>query len=339
MPSDARPHPDPEPPQPRSHHRLSPRARTGRAIAIFLLVVWIGPVSLVQSDPGWPFWGLGAPARASAEARVVDSGQALEIAPGTRLELHMRDGSRLSGRYLGRTLLDSTRYAGRFAAFVPPSSESRPVVAPFALGETLTVSLRDGRQWIAPFEGYGELAVLLHNPDRAQPLVVPLEFATSIRRSNGEAVDMKALDRALHAHALPSAEALVVTPSQPVGTPEDQWASALRVPVQDILSASYNLPGGGTATGSIVVGVLVGGLMTLLLVGLAFSSLDSGCRSGDFSGLSLPISVRLTTRPFDRVRGCYVGDPPLAAAQWPASSTDATASLPVEAPGTRLAAR
>ena len=137
-----------------------------RLAALLLLMVWVGPVTIVQTD-SWQLLSLvGAPERASAASQEIPAGKAMLLEPKTPLKLHLRDGSVVEGRFLGRTLLDSALYAPRFAAHARTSS-----YVPFALSETLRVSLRDGREWTAPFAGYAELTLLLRGPDG--PLRVP----------------------------------------------------------------------------------------------------------------------------------------------------------------------
>src|SRR5262245_56553804 len=167
-----------------SRHVLAPV----RLAAILLLAVWIGPVSLAQTDAFQLLKWAGAPAPAAAEAQVIPAGQALVLSPGTLLKLALADGIVVLGRFVGRTRLDSTLYAPRFARYARTSD-----FVPFALGETLSVSLRDGREWRAPFLGYGEMTVLLQNPDGEGVLRVPFEFAKQFRGAHGAWVEPKAL--------------------------------------------------------------------------------------------------------------------------------------------------
>jgi hypothetical protein len=170
-----------------------------------LLMVWVGPVTFVQTD-SWQLLGsIGVPERAAAASQVVPAGKALLLEPNTLLKLHLRDGSVLEGRFVGRTLLDSARYAPRFAAYARSSA-----YLPFTLGDTLRVSLRDGREWTAPFAGYGEMTLLLRSPKGPGCLRVPFESAVDIHRANGDRIEPSALSRAFFAGGLPSAEALTV---------------------------------------------------------------------------------------------------------------------------------
>jgi hypothetical protein len=290
--------------------------------AILLLAVWIGPVSFAQTDAWQLLKWAGAPATASAESQVIPAGQALVLAPGTMLRLTLADGSVVGGRFLGRTLLDSTLYAPRFASYARTSD-----FVPFALGETLSVSLRDGREWRAPFAGYGEMTVLLENPDGKGVWRVPFEFAKEFRGARGAWVQPKALARAFHNSSLPSAEALAIgdrgaTP----GTPE-AWEAALRVAVQDIKSATIDLPsgapgtpsgGGGSVAGAVVVGAVVAVVLFYVILGAnARSTSSTNCESMALPNTMGGTSVRLTTQPFDRSRSCYADDPVAVAEVWP----------------------
>lgn len=105
-------------------HWLPWRVTPARLAAVLLLAVWVGPVSVVQTDlPRLLRW-LGAPGHAIAESRVVPAGLALFLEPGTHIKLHLHDGSDVEGRFLGRALLDSTEYAVRFAAYERTASPS-----------------------------------------------------------------------------------------------------------------------------------------------------------------------------------------------------------------------
>ena len=293
---------------PRRHLRqfTAPARLTG----ILLLVVWLGPVSFVQTEAWQLFRWAGAPAPVSADQQVIPARQALVLAPGTPLKLHLRDGSVVDGRFLGRALLDSALYAPRFAAYARTSD-----FVPFALGETLQVSLRDGREWTAPFAGYGELTMLLDAHDGSGPRRLPFEFAKEIRGAGGAWVNPKALARAFQKGALPSAEALVLGERAGTEYGPEAWSSALRVAVQDIQTASVELPSGGSAAGVVIVAVLATLVILYVIAASSFHSSSSGCSSysGDFSGWL----VELTPRAFDRTRSCYVDDPPAVADAWP----------------------
>jgi len=304
--------------------KAAPRVlvRSARLAAVLLLAVWVGPVSFVQTDAWSLLSWAGAPGRAAAttsddERHVIPAGGALTLQPGTRLDLRLKDGTVVHGRYLGRTLVDSAVYAPRFEAYARSSADAR-----FALGETLRVRLRDGREWTSTFAGYAEQTLLLVNPDSAGRLRVPFEFARTVRRANGEEVDPQELARAFRGHTIPSAEALVMGEWAPSGKPGEEWSGALHVPVDDIETATVSLPAasgggnhgvsGGQVAGIILVSVVIGTIITLVLVGYALNQIFSGdgctVNSSAKSILSSAL-VRRTTRAYDRDRACYVGDP------------------------------
>ena len=200
-------------------------------------------------------------------------------------------------------------------------------------GETLHVSLHDGSERVAPFVGYGELALLLKNPAGGQPLRVPFEFAKEIRRASGEMVELKALTRAFRDRALPSAEALALEEANPVGSLEDRLANALRVSVEDIQSVIADVPASSGVRGAQIAGIVV--LSVIVSVVLVFWIISSSIESSSKSCGATPISfgaVHLTTRPFDRYRGCFVGDPLAVADSWPASMEIQLAKTSVDSP-------
>ena len=308
----------------------SPRRRLrlalvpARLAAILLLFVWLGPVTFAQTESWQLFRLAGAPSTASANTQLIPAGQALVLEPGTPLRLRLRDGSTVQGRFLGRTLLDSTLYASRFEAYVRTAA-----YVPFTLGETLRVSLRDGREWSAAFAGYGELALLFRGPDGSSDLRVPFEFAKEIRRASGQRVESKSLARAFQKGQLPSAEALALGERGPVGSVAEQWTSALRVAVQDIESAIVELPSGRSAGGAVVLGVLMGVVLVYVLIAASLHSSSTSCEGpSSFPNVLGGMSLQLTTRPFDRTRGCWDGDPPPVADAWPGERDAIPGALP-----------
>ena len=280
---------------------------SARASAILLLLVWLGPVSFAATDTWQLLRWAGAPAPASAETQVIPAGQALVLEPGTPLKLWLRDDSVVQGKFLGRALLDSSLYAPRFAAYARTSD-----FVPFALGETLRVSLRDGREWSAPFAGYGEMTLLLKGAEGSDPRRVPFEFVREVRGANGAWVQPKALTREFRKGSLPSAEAIALGERAGVGTGADQWTNALRVAVQDIKSAAVELPSGGSVAGVVLVSALVTVVLFYVLLAASLRSTSStSCSSASsFPGFLGGMSLHLTTRPYDRTRSCYADDPP-----------------------------
>lgn len=269
--------------------------RFARFSAVLLLLLWVGPVSFVQGKGGSLLALLGTPQPARSATDVVSEGEAVVLQPGTRLEFQLRSGQKVRGLYLGRSVLDSAEYAPRFAA-APPG--------PLALGETLHVTLHDGREWVAPFEGYGELSLLLRTED-GQRVRVPFEFARTIARADGQRLEPKKLTRAFRSGAMPSAEVLLLEGTDPVGTDEERRASALQIPAQDIQRTIVRTDGGGVMGVAIVLGV-VGGLV--LLAAIASSASQPSCYAVSFPDLRLFGGLPPTDREFDRERGLFVGD-------------------------------
>ena len=320
VPEAYRPPSEPIPLARASHRRSRNLERSTRLAAMFLLAVWVGPVTFIQTD-SWQLWKVGAAEAGGLEdPPVINVGKAMSLEPGTALTLHMRDGSVLKGHFLGRTLIDSALYAKRFEEYARSSS-----FVPFTMGETLHVTLEDDREWTAPFAGYAELTLLLRNPDGTQPLRIPFEYAREIRRANGDKVEPRALAKAFRARKLPSAEAIALEELLPVGSEEERWASALRVAVEDIKSVSAKTPGGTPVAGIVILSVVATVGVILLLVNSASHQEPSGCDGGTTPAW-FSAGARLNTRPFDRSRGCYVGDPLAVADPWPGWTGNAPAT-------------
>ena len=288
------------------------RFRTARLAAVLMLFFWIGPVTMAQTDLWQLLRWAGAPAPAAATESIVGAGDAVELQPGVKMRLSLKDGGVVRGRFLGRTLLDSALYAPRFLARAQTSEW-----VPFALGETLRVALRDGRQIVSAFTGYGELSLLLAGLAGGADLRIPFEFAKEILRADGRKVAPKELMQAFRRGKLPSREALALGPSTPLVSEADEWSGALRVAVEDIATASAQTPSGGSVAGVVVLSVLLGIVLFCVLVAASMHSASSSCSSINIPNFWGGMSVRLTDRPFDRTRGCYQDDPPLAAEEWP----------------------
>jgi hypothetical protein len=306
--------------------RRSRVAASARLAAVLLLFTWLGPVTMTQTDAWQLLKWAGAPVPATASASIVAAGDAVVLEAGVPLKLHLRDGSVVAGRFLGRTLLDPALYAPRFAARSLTSSW-----VPFALGETLRVSLRDGRRLTAPFTGYGELSVLLANVTGGSDLRIPFEFAKEIHRADGDRIVPKDLIQAFKKGTLPSREALALGASLPLVSDADEWSSALRVAVEDIASATAQTPSGSSVAGVVILTVLLTLVLFYVVVAGSLHASSTSCSPVDFPNVFGGMSVRFTDRPFDRSRGCYEGEPPLAADALP-GDTEVCPATPSASP-------
>ncbi len=285
--------------------RARPRLTSTRLAALLLLLIWTGPVTLAQTDGCRVLTWMGAPGRAAADTRTIPAGEALLLEPGAVIQLHLRGGSTVVGRFLGRALLDSAVYATRFAERAAGSFPQ-----PIALGETLMVAMRDGRVWTAPFAGYGERALLLRSSGGTAPLRVPFEFTSEIRLANGTEIAPKELAKAFRHGKLPSAEALVIGDRAEPRTDQEPPPGALRVPAENVLDVSAEVPGRDVpVAGAIILGVVVTAVIVVLVLQSQehVNTYDSCGGSPTLFSIVEP-GVRRTTRPFDLDRECFVGD-------------------------------
>src|SRR5437870_2050872 len=83
-----------------THLRETRVSRPVRLAAILLLLVWVGPVTFVETDSYQLLRWIGAPERAAADTRVIPAGGALLLEPWTLVKLRLRDGGVLKGRFL-----------------------------------------------------------------------------------------------------------------------------------------------------------------------------------------------------------------------------------------------
>jgi hypothetical protein len=268
-----------------------------------LLIVWTGPVTLAQTDTWGLLRSIGAPGTVSADDQVIPAGRALQIEPGTKLKILLHDGTSLEGRFVGRTLLDSRVYEVRFAAHARASSD-----VPLTLGETLHVALRDGREMTAAFAGYGELTLLLRDPGRRQAVRVPFESSQWILRANGDRIEPSALARSFRAGMLPSTEALTLQKRTSSWGGSGNWSGPVQVAVEDIASAVTDLSPFSSVSGQVLLSIFLSAVVAIVVLKIM---VDDACASGSLGDRSLlgDRGASLTTRPFDRSRGCFVGDP------------------------------
>ena len=307
-------------PMPSASPATSPRvpypslARITRTAAIVLLAVWIGPISFEQTVPllGGVIAPAGAAVGSVTDGGVLPARQGLVLTAGTPIELRLRDGRVLRGRFLGRALQDSAAYAARFAA-----AAAAPGGGALSLGESLRVVTLDGREMVAPFAGWAELALLLRGPAETPVLHVPFEFTRALERADGSPIDVQQLRRAFRDHLLPSADVLVLGASDPVGTDEERWASALRVPADDIASVRGPSNAGKGVPGLVVFAV---GVTALVLIIAAthheHTTNNPGCENTNLGGIGGWTSYSVTERPFDLGRGRFVDDPVTRAEVW-----------------------
>lgn len=289
-------------------HRI---ARRIRASALTLLILWIGPVTFGPGGSCGPLLEWGVPTRASAVQNLVAPRSMATLDPGVRVKLRMRNGTVIQGRYMGRDLLEPEIYAERFAEHAASAT-----YAPLQLGETLHVSLQDGRQRSGPFAGYGDRSLIMSGPDDTGPIRVPVESILSLHRSSDERVDLRGLGRALRANSLPSAEALVIEATDALGSHDERWQRAARIGVSDIQSAGVAGTGsndGSPLVGGIILGVVAGVLLAFVMLGLALNEASRNCGS---HAVVVPAGLTPTTRPFDLDRGTYQGDPLATCGPW-----------------------
>jgi hypothetical protein len=198
----------------------------------------------------------------------------------------------------------------------------------------------------APFAGYAELSLLLGTPeassqadardprapkrsrDAVTAIRVPFESAIAIERATGEPVDPAALARAFRDGLLPSAEALALGRASSSGRlagggPGGTWTTAVEAPVEDIQAATVELSSGASHAGLVVLGIIA--TIVLIAVSIEHEKQKSpSCDSPTVYNLGA-MGVRVTSRPFDRHRGCFVGDAPAVADVWPGPAMEGPA--------------
>jgi hypothetical protein len=279
--------------------------RPTRLAAILLLWVWVGPVTFAQTDSWRLLEVVGTPERASAESQVIPAGMAMAIEPNTVLMLHLRNGMVREGA--------SSEEHSWTPRCTQPVSPPMPAGLPSAHRSGRNGE-RFARRWSPVLGGvprlrraHAALAELGRNAGRADPIRVHNRDSPSQWRSHRAERLAPGLPHGTAAFGR-SLELQEPGPSRGIGK---RWGNRLpsgrrRHRVRHIGTA-FRRPcrwdhRAGSPRGC-------GGRRRPVrgLGPLAFNSKPK-C-SGRATSPPTLLGVHLTTRPFDRSRGCYVGDP------------------------------
>ena len=315
------------------------RNRITRGLAAAILLAFLSPMTL--SLAGCTVLGLIAAVATKPKPRVIPAGDALHLEPGVMLQLVLADGSTVSGRFLGRTLLAPEAYAPRFAR--------RPALRPIALGETLRVTLADAHTLRGTFRGYAVRSLVLRDMEDTRDVRILFDSTREVRLPAGGLVAVDSLRAADERGELPSLEALAIEPADRPraisarpgirdvpGPLASRIESALKVAYEDIRGTTVRTTQ-GLRSGYIVLGLVVDVLVVVIVAAAAASSMG-GCTVGDISMAQAGPPAQWTERPFDTRLARFVDEwdraPDVAAipgdaATVTAASGDSSTGVPI----------
>jgi hypothetical protein len=142
------------------------------------------------------------------KVRLLPPHAALQVSPGARVALYLKDSTSVSGSYLGVARTPMEAYAQRYRSW----RDSSPAGVSFpALGDSITLTWRSGSAVATTtrsFEGFGYRQVLIGAAQGEGFEVVPLENLSAISGPGGRSIPVEHLVTLDISGDLPSATAL-----------------------------------------------------------------------------------------------------------------------------------
>jgi len=145
--------------------------------------------------------------------KIVPGWQVMTIAPGTRITIILKDGTRLSGKYSGLDPIPAEQYAAIYSQAREQKAEG--ILLP-ALGERIDIGLflekakEPEKKLEGIFEGFGHDRVLFKFKGTTTLSDLPLSFVTKIAGSGGHVIAGETLKRLILEGKIPVLSAIVV---------------------------------------------------------------------------------------------------------------------------------
>lgn len=278
---------------------LPHRARRWAAVA--LLVLMLGPFAMSVTGC-FTLGAMIATSSIEAEPQMVPAGDAMYLEPGRELRLHLRNGSTVRGRFLGRALLSSAAYEARFAG-----AARSGLGGSLGLGETLLVVCADGRRIEAPFAGYAMRALVLRTRLDSTGIRIPFRSAVSIHRANGDTVSIDSLLLSDLRGELPSAEALAIEEFDAPRGISGFGVARREVPLEEVQMAV--VARGSKKTPGLILAGVAADVVLFVMIREMLKPRPAPPPDCEYTGGPwLGADVRLTERPFDRTLARFVGE-------------------------------
>lgn len=250
--------------------------------------------------------------------RLVESGDAMTIPPGTRLVVLLRDGRRVQGIFRDTTSLGDTEYAALWQRWL--SSAAHPSIP--RPGDSVTLVYEHAER-TARLEGYHYRSVLLTLLPGDSLVQIPMASLEALRTADGHSHSGAALAMLDAETILPSRLALMLETSGAVrGISQMELATEV-IPSSEIRYLALQR---GEHSG-VALGAFIGLAAGVALVVIAISSATGPQCAPDLPpGILFGLQQRglgVSTEPYDRFAGRFID---------PARGTDASSRHAAPAP-------
>jgi len=192
----------------------------------------------------------------SGQSKAIEASQVVAVGPGTPVDVSLRDGGQLSGKYVGLVPVPPEQYADSFAR----SREGNGSEHVPALGSPVTVTLQSGKQQQGELLGFDGHRLVIRESGAKQPTAVELSRVVRLSDSAGGEVGGESLRRMSLAGKIPSLSAMAV----------DTASGRTQVPLD--LVSRIDVPKKGHAK---LAGFLVGAVIDAVIVIAIASSLNN----------------------------------------------------------------
>lgn len=234
-----------------------------------------------------------------AESRIIPTGEAVTVRPGTRLIVRLRDGQRLEAVYRDTTRLGDPDYLALWQRWLAIPGHVNSV----APGDRVTVVDGDG-EWPAVFVGYHYRSIEVTTSGDSLRRI-PLASLRRLSNAREEVWTGRELEAFDTAGLIPSRMGVVLRTQGAARGISVTDGATRAISLSEILTISPT-PGHSGQIGGMIVGMALDALVVTALVREPKSN-DLGCAIL-LLGLasSLPPDVQLTPQPYDRLAGQFV---------------------------------
>ena len=237
--------------------------------------------------------------------RLVGSGDAMTIPPGTHLVVFLRDGRRIEGVFRDTTSLDAEEYAGLWQRWL--SSAAHPSIP--RPGDEVTLVYEHAER-PARLEGYHYRSVLLTLLPGDSVVQVPMASIEAIRTPDGHSHSGTTLAMLDAETILPSRLALRLETSSKLTGISGAGSTSVVIPSSDIRALALQRGDHGTAALGLLVGLAAGAALVVLAINSAPSpECNWNPPPGTLLGQLNP-GLGLSTQPYDRLAGRFVEPAP-----------------------------
>ncbi len=191
------------------------------------------------------------------------------LKPGTKIDLYLRDGTVLSGKYSGLYQRSEEEYAGLYAA--AREENQKEVLLP-PLGESLAVTYTAGKDTAGVLLGFDFQSILLQTGPKTSRINLPALAKLSVARLN--LIDAGAVKRLSSAGKIPSLSMIEVSTraENSASTAKRSEEIPRRVALEEVIQIQVPNPKSGKSTGALIGAVV--DLAVLVTVAIVASTDD-----------------------------------------------------------------